>query len=294
MKSTRYRKLSVLGAILGLIVLTACSKSSSKEETSEIGSSSQIEEAQPAEETSAEQGQPTADTEAEQGQPAEETAAEQGQSNADTAAEQDQSTDETAAEQGQPADETVAEQGKSDEDVMQLLQQADEAAQEKYDNLDISDKASVIEMVQALTQMDSAIHQAKYQPIATWDADGKTLSIDQEIRCVNVEGAVGPTLISYMKGREGLVIARYGGDDYTLYYVCDGILIGKESGHSTGRLDFSGCLPDWKDDPAGETHSIIDGREITDEYNGRDYDEDVEHVGEILKEAETVLREAGE
>lgn len=283
MKSTRYRKLSVWGAILGLIVLTACSKSSSKEETSEIGSSSQIEEAQPAEETSAEQGQPTADTEAEQGQPAEETAAEQGQSNDETAAEQDQSTDETAAEQGQP-----------DEDVMQLLQQADEAAQEKYDNLDLSDKASVIEMVQALTQMDSAIHRAKYQPIATWDADGKILSIDQEIRCVNVEGAVGPTLISYMKGGEGLVIARYGGDDYTLYYVCDGILIGKESGHSTGRLDFSGCLPDWKDDPAGETHSIIDRREITDEYNGRDYDEDVEHVGEILKEAEAVLREAGE
>ena len=237
-------------AMVLVVSLVACAKSSPKEESSEIGTSSQIEEAQ-----SAEEG---------------------------------------AAEQGQSAEDATAEQGEPAEDAMQLLQQADEAVQEKYDNLDLNDKASVIEMVQALTQMESAIHLAKYQPIAAWDADGKTLTIGQEIRCVSVDGGVGPTLISYMKGREGLVISHYGGDNYSLFYVCDGTLIGKESGHSTGRLDFSGCLPDWKDDPAGETHSIIDGREITDDYSGRNYDEEVEFVEKYLKEAEEVLREAGE
>ena len=250
MKSTRNRRQSLFLAIVLLIALTACAKSSSKNESSEIGSTGQIEEAQEAEGA--------------------------------------------ATEHGQLTDETAAEQSQSTEDVMQLLQQADEVAQEKYDNLDLNDKASVIEMVQALTQMESAIHLAKYQPIATWDADGKTLSIGQEIRCVSVDGGVGPTLISYMKGREGLVISHYGGDNYSLFYVCDGTLIGKESGHSTGRLDFSGCLPDWKDDPAGETNSIIDGREITDDYSGRNYDEEVEFVEKYLKEAEEILREAGE
>ena len=261
MKSTQNRRQSLFLAIVLLIALTACAKSSSKNESSEIGSTGQIEEAQESE---------------------------------GAAAKQDQLTDETTAEQGQLTDGTTAEQGQSTEDAMELLQQADEAVQEKYDNLDLNDKTSVMEMVQALTQMESAIHLAKYQPIATWDADGKTLSIGQEIRCVSVDGGVGPTLISYMKGREGLVISHYGGDNYSLFYVCDGTLIGKESGHSTGRLDFSGCLPDWKDDPAGETNSIIDGREITDDYNGRNYDEDVEFVEEYLKEAEEVLREAGE
>ena len=272
MKSTRNRRQSLFLAIVLLIALTACAKSSSKNESSEIGSTGQIEEAQEAEGAAAEQDQLTDETTAEQGQ----------------------LTDGTTAEQGQLTDETATEQSQSTEDIMQLLQQADEAAQEKYDNLDLNDKESVMEMVQALTQMESAIHLAKYQPIATWDADGKTLSIGQEIRCVSVDGGVGPTLISYMKGREGLVISHYGGDNYSLFYVCDGTLIGKESGHSTGRLDFSGCLPDWKDDPAGETHSIIDGREITDDYSGRNYDEEVEFVEKYLKEAEEVLREAGE
>ena len=250
MKSTKNRRRSLFLAMVLVVSLVACAKSSPKEESSEIGTSSQIEEAQ-----SAEEG---------------------------------------AAEQGQSAEDATAEQGEPAEDAMQLLQQADEAVQEKYDNLDLNDKASVIEMVQALTQMESAIHLAKYQPIAAWDADGKTLTIGQEIRCVSVDGGVGPTLISYMKGREGLVISHYGGDNYSLFYVCDGTLIGKESGHSTGRLDFSGCLPDWKDDPAGETNSIIDGREITDDYSGRNYDEEVEFVEKYLKEAEEVLREAGE
>ena len=272
MKSTRYRRRSLFLAMVLVVSLAACAKSSPKEESSEIGVSSQIEEAQ-----SAEEG-----------------AAEQGRSSDEDGAEQGSSSDGAAAEQGSSSDGTTEEQGQTSEDALQLLQQADEAVQEKYDNLDLNDKASVIEMVQALTQMESAIHLAKYQPIATWDADGKTLTIGQEIRCVSVDGGVGPTLISYMKGRKGLVISHYGGDNYSLYYVCDGILIGKESGHSTGRLDFSGCLPDWKDDPAGETHSIIDGREITDDYNGRNYDEDVEFVEKYLKEAEEVLREAGE
>ena len=283
MKSTQNRRQSLFLAIVLLIALTACAKSSSKNESSEIGSTGQIEEAQEAEGAAAEQGQLTDETAAEQGQLTDETTAEQGQL-----------TDGTTAEQGQFTDETTAEQGQSTEDAMELLQQADEAVQEKYDNLDLNDKTSVMEMVQALTQMESAIHLAKYQPIATWDADGKTLSIGQEIRCVSVDGGVGPTLISYMKGREGLVISHYGGDNYSLFYVCDGTLIGKESGHSTGRLDFSGCLPDWKDDPAGETNSIIDGREITDDYSGRNYDEEVEFVEKYLKEAEEVLREAGE
>ena len=283
MKSTQNRRQSLFLAIVLLIALTACAKSSSKNESSEIGSTGQIEEAQEAEGAAAEQGQLTDETAAEQGQLTDETTAEQGQL-----------TDGTTAEQGQFTDETTAEQGQSTEDAMELLQQADEAVQEKYDNLDLNDKESVMEMIQALTQMESAIHLAKYQPIATWDADGKTLSIGQEIRCVSVDGGVGPTLISYMKGREGLVISHYGGDNYSLFYVCDGTLIGKESGHSTGRLDFSGCLPDWKDDPAGETNSIIDGREITDDYSGRNYDEEVEFVEKYLKEAEEVLREAGE
>jgi len=281
-------------AIVLLIALTACAKSSSKNESSEIGSTGQIEEAQEAEGAAAEQDQLTDGTTAEQGQLTDGTTAEQGQLTDETTAEQSQLTDETTAEQGQLTDGITAEQSQLTEDVMQLLQQVDEVAQEKFDNLDLNNKESVMEMIQALTQMESAIHLAKYQPIATWDADGKTLSIGQEIRCVSVDGGVGPTLISYMKGREGLVISHYGGDNYSLFYVCDGTLIGKESGHSTGRLDFSGCLPDWKDDPAGETHSIIDGREITDDYSGRNYDEEVEFVEKYLKEAEEILREAGE
>ena len=283
MISTKNRRRSLFLAMVLVVSLAACAKSSPKEESSEIGVSSQIEEAQSAEEGAAEQGLP-----------GDEDGAEQGSSSDGTTVEQGRSSDEDGAEQGRSAEGATAEQGQTSEDALQLLQQADEAVQEKYDNLDLNDKASVIEMVQALTQMESAIHLAKYQPIATWDADGKTLTIGQEIRCVSVDGGVGPTLISYMKGRKGLVISHYGGDNYSLYYVCDGILIGKESGHSTGRLDFSGCLPDWKDDPAGETHSIIDGREITDDYNGRNYDEDVEFVEKYLKEAEEVLREAGE
>ena len=259
-KSTKNRHLSFPLALVLLIVMTACAKSSTEEEPSQAGSSGQIAEAQSAEDAAEEEGQ---------------------------------TADETTAEEGQTTDETTAEEGQSAEDAMQILRQADEDAQERYDNLDLNDKASVIEMVQALSQVQSAIHMARNRKIATWDADGKTLSIGQEIRCVSVDGG-NPTIISYMKGRKGLVISHYGGDNYSFFYVCDGTLIGKESGHSTGRLDFSGCLPDWKDHPAGETHSIIDGREITDEYNGHDYDEDVEHVGEILKEAEAVLREAGE
>ena len=255
MKSTKNRHLSLLLAIVLLITMTACAKSSTEEESSQVGSSSQIEETRSAEGTAEEQGQ---------------------------------LADNTAAEQGQPADETTAEQAQPTEDVMKLLQQADEAAQEKYDKLDLSDKASVIEMIQALMQVDSAIHRASYQQIATRDADGKILYLDQEIRRVSVDDG-NPTSISYMKGRKGLVISHYGGDNYTFFFVCDGTLVGKESGHSTGRLDFSGCLPDWKDDPAGETHSIIDGREITDDYHGRDYDGEVEYVGKYLKEAEEIL-----
>ena len=283
MKSTRYRKFSLFLTIVLMIALTACAKSSSKEESSEIESSGQIEEVQPAEEAAAEQGQITEETTAEQSQPTDETTAEQAQP-----------ADEAAAEQGQITEETTAEQEQAAEDAMLLLQQADEVAQEKYDNLDLNDKASVIEMVRALTKIQSAIRLARNQQIAAWDADGKTLFIGQEIRCVSVGDGEFPTIISYMKGREGLVISHYGGDNYSFYYVCDGTLIGKESGHSTGRLDFSGCLPDWKDDPAGETHSIIDGREITDDYYGRNYDEEAEYVEKYLKEAEEVLGEAGE
>ena len=254
-KSTKNRHLSFLLALVLLIVLTACAKSSTEEEPSQAGSSGQIAEAQSAEDAAEEEGQ---------------------------------TADETTAEEGQTTDETTAEEGQSAEDAMQMLRQADEAAQERYDNLDLNDKASVIEMVQALSQVQSAIHMARNRKIATWDADGKTLSIGQEIRCVSVDGG-NPTIISYMKGRKGLVISHYGGDNYSFFYVCDGTLIGKESGHSTGRLDFSGCLPDWKDHPAGETHSIIDGREITDDYHGRDYDGEVEYVGKYLKEAEEIL-----
>jgi hypothetical protein len=277
MKSTKNRHLSLLLAIVLLITMTACAKSSTEEESSQVGSSSQIEETRSAE-----------DTAAEQGQLADNTAGEQGQLTDNTAAEQEQPADNTAAEQGQPADETTAEQAQPTEDVMKLLQQADEAAQEEYDKLDLSDKASVIEMIQALMQVDSAIHRASYQQIATRDADGKILYLDQEIRRVSVDDG-NPTSISYMKGRKGLVISHYGGDNYTFFFVCDGTLIGKESGHSTGRLDFSGCLPDWKDHPAGETHSIIDGREITDDYHGRDYDGEMEYVGKYLKEAGEIL-----
>ena len=265
-KSTKNRHLSFLLALVLLIVMTACVKSSTKEEPSQAGSSGQIAEAQSAEDAAEEEGQ-TAD---------------------ETTAEEGQTTDETTAEEVQTTDETTSEEGQSAEDAMQMLRQADEAAQERYDNLDLNDKASVIEMVQALSQVQSAIHMARNRKIATWDADGKTLSIGQEIRCVSVDGG-NPTIISYMKGRKGLVISHYGGDNYSFFYVCDGMLIGKESGHSTGKLDFSGCLPDWKDHPAGETHSIIDGREITDDYHGRDYDGEVEYVGKYLKEAEEIL-----
>ena len=265
-KSTKNRHLSFLLALVLLIVMTACAKSSTEEEPSQAGSSGQIAEAQSAEDAAEEEGQ-TAD---------------------ETTAEEGQTTDETTAEEGRTTDETTAEEGQSAEDAMQMLRQADEAAQERYDNLDLNDKASVIEMVQALSQVQSAIHMARNRKIATWDADGKTLSIGQEIRCVSVDGG-NPTIISYMKGRKGLVISHYGGDNYSFFYVCDGMLIGKESGHSTGKLDFSGCLPDWKDHPAGETHSIIDGREITDDYHGRDYDGEVEYVGKYLKEAEEIL-----
>ena len=201
--------------------------------------------------------------------------------------------DESAAEQSRQADENTAEQGRPDEDAMQILKQADEAAQEKYDNLDLNDKESVIEMVRALTQIESAIDLAEKQQIATWDDDRKILSIDEEIRCVRVSGGASTT-ISYMKGRKGLVIVHYGGDDYCLYYVCDGTLIGRESGHSTGRLDFSGCLPDWKDDPAGETHSIINEQEVKDDYGDYEYDKEVKRVEEFLQKAEEVLKEAGE
>ena len=201
--------------------------------------------------------------------------------------------DESAAEQSRQADENTAEQGRPDEDAMKILKQADETAQEKYDNLDLNDKESVIEMVRALTQIESAIDLAEKQQIATWDDDRKILSIDEEIRCVRVSGGASTT-ISYMKGRKGLVIVHYGGDDYCLYYVCDGTLIGRESGHSTGRLDFSGCLPDWKDDPAGETHSIINEQEVKDDYGDYEYDKEVKRVEEFLQKAEEVLKEAGE
>ena len=204
-----------------------------------------------------------------------------------------QSAEEGASEQWQVADESAAEQGQAAEDAMQLLQQADEAAQEKYDNLDLNDKESVMEMIQALTQMESAIQLAENQQIATWDDDREILSIGEEIRCVRVSGGTSTT-ISYMKGRKGLVIVHYGGDDYYLYYVCDGTLIGRESGHSTGRLDFSGCLPDWKDDPTGETHSIIDGQEVKDHYGDYEYDKEVKRAEEYLQEAEEVLGEVGE
>lgn len=192
------------------------------------------------------------------------------------------------SEEGRQADENTAEPSQPAEDAIQILQQADEAAQEKYDNLDLNDKESVIEMVRALTQIESAIDLAEKQQIATWDDDRKILSIDEEIRCVRVSGGASTT-ISYMKGRKGLVIVHYGGDDYCLYYVCDGTLIGRESGHSTGRLDFSGCLPEWKDDPAGETHSIIDGREVKDDYGDYEYDKELERVEEYLQKAESVF-----
>ena len=225
--------------IVLLIAMTACARSVSKEESSEVGSSEQIEEVQPAAES--------------------------------------------AAEQGQAA-----------EDAMQILQQADEVAQEKYDNLNLNDKASVMEMVQALTQMKSAILLAINQQIATWDNGGEILSIGEEIRCVNIDDLVSTTNIYYMKGRKGLVISDYGGDNYSLYYVCDGTLIGRESGYSDETLDFSGCLPEWKDDPAGETYSIIDGREVEDDFGDHEYDKEVERVEEYLQKAEEVLDEAGE
>ena len=201
--------------------------------------------------------------------------------------------DESAAEQSRQDDENAAEQDQPAEDAMQILQQADEAAVEKYDNLDLNDKESVIEMVRALTQIESAIDLAEKQQIATWDEDRKILSIDEEARCVRVSGGASTT-ISYMKGRKGLVIVHYGGDDYCLYFVCDGTLVGRESGHSTGRLDFSGCLPDWKDDPAGETYSIIDGQEVKDDYGDYEYDKEVKRVEEYLQKAEEILKEAGE
>ena len=271
MKSIHSRRLSLLLSIVLLIVMTACASSVSKEESSGAGSSDRIEEVQAADESAAEQGQA-----------AEESAVEQGQA-----------ADESAVEQGQAVDETTEEQGKVAEDAIELLKQADEAAQEKYDNLDLNDKESVMEMIQALTQMESAIQLAKNQQIATWDDDRKILSIDEEIRCVRVSGGTSTT-ISYMKGRKGLVIVHYGGDDYYLYYVCDGTLIGRESGHSTGRLDFSGCLPDWKNDPTGETHSIIDGQEVEDHYGDYEYDKEVKRAEEYLQEAEEVLGEVGE
>ena len=256
----------MLLSIVLLIVMTACAKPASKEESSD-----RIEEVQAADESAAEQGQA-----------ADESAVEQGQA-----------ADESAVEQGQAVDETTEEQGKVAEDAIELLKQADEAAQEKYDNLDLNDKESVMEMIQALTQMESAIQLAENQQIATWDDDREILSIGEEIRCVRVSGGTSTT-ISYMKGRKGLVIVHYGGDDYYLYYVCDGTLIGRESGHSTGRLDFSGCLPDWKNDPTGETHSIIDGREVKDHYGDYEYDKEVKRAEEYLQEAEEVLDEAGE
>ena len=281
-------------SIVLLIVMTACAKPASKEESSEAGSSDRIEEVQAADESGAEeQGQAADESAVEQGQAADESSAEQGQAAEDATAEQDQATDESAVEQGQAADESAAEQGQAAEDAIELLKQADEAAQEKYDNLDLNDKESVMEMIQALTQMESAIQLAKNQQIATWDDDRKILSIDEEIRCVRVSGGTSTT-ISYMKGRKGLVIVHYGGDDYCLYYVCDGTLIGRESGHSTGRLDFSGCLPDWKDDPTGETHSIIDGQEVKDHYGDYEYDKEVKRAEEYLQEAEEILDEAGE
>lgn len=267
MKSTKNRHLSWLLAIGWLITMTACAKPSTEDESSQAGSPTQIEEAQSVEDPATEQGQPADET----------------------TTEKEQLVDETTTEQAQQASEDIAEQEQLAEDAMQQLKLADEAAQEKYDNLDLNDKASVIEMVQALTQVQSAIHRVRNQKIVTWDADGQTLSIGQEIRCVSVKDG-NSTIISYMKGRKGLVISHYGGDNYSFYYVCDGTLIGKESGHSTGRLDFSGCLPGWKDDPAGETHSIIDGREIEDDYFGRDYDGEVEYVEKYLKEAEEVLK----
>ena len=197
------------------------------------------------------------------------------------------------SEEVRKADESAAEQGQTAEDAMQILQRADEAAQEKYDNLDLNDRESVIEMVRALMQIESAIDLAEKQQIATWDEDRKILSIDEEARCVRVSGGASTT-ISYMKGRKGLVIVHYGGDDYCLYFVCDGTLIGRESGHSTGRLDFSGCLPDWKDDPAGETHSIINEQEVKDDYGDYEYDKEVKRVEDYLQKAEEVLKEAGE
>ena len=260
MKLTHNRQFSLFVTIVLLIALTACAKSSSKEEESEAESSSQIEEAQTAEET---------------------------------AAEQDELANGTTARQAQLSNVTTADQAQPIEDAMQLLQQANEAAQEKYDNLDLNEKESVVEMIRALEKVISAIYLVRDQKIAVWDSDGKTLSIGQEILCVCVGDGEFPTFIDYMKGRKGLVITHYGGDNYVRLYVCDGTLIGKESGHSSGRLDFFGCLPDWKDDPAGETHSIIDGREIQDDNGGSQYDKEAEYVAKYLQEAEEVLREAG-
>ena len=278
MKSTKNKRLYLFFAIVLLIAMTACAKSSSKEESSQAGSSVQIEEAQPAEETAADQVRPTSETTADQVWPTDETTAEQGQP-----------TGETTAEQGQPTDETTAEEARTVEDAMQLLQQADEIAEEKYDNLDLNDKASVIEMIQALDQMNYAIFRATDSQREGGDADEKAFSVAQEIRCVDVSDFEFTTFVNYMKGRKGLVILQNGGDTYIVYYVCDGTLIGCQSGYSTGDIGFSGSLPDWKDDPAGDTHSIIDGQEVSDHHRDRNYEEEAEYVEKCLKEAEEIL-----
>ena len=160
--------------------------------------------------------------------------------------------------------------------------------------MDLNDKASVIEMIQALDQMNYAIFRATDSQKEGEDGDEKTFSVGQEIRSVNVGNSKFTTYVNYMKGRKVLVILHNGGDAFIIYYVCDGTLIGCESGYSTGEKGFSGCLPDCRYDQARETHSIVNGQEISDRYGDRNYDEEAEYMEEYLQKAEEFLRVAGE
>ena len=169
------------------------------------------------------------------------------------------------------------------------LQRADALVQKRMDALDLSDKSSVMELMRALDQMKSDVVDVYHNESGLEDEQG-VVTIDQAIRRVRIpEHIEGGTIAVYSKDRNAGVIWRTGGDSYCLYFFFEDELIGLEAGYSSGQIGFSGCLPDWENNPAGEERSILGGREITRYREGYSYADEKEYALDAWQKAHISL-----
>ena len=161
--------------------------------------------------------------------------------------------------------------------VSDTLESVDIRLEEMADKVDLEDASSVASYIRELYRMMDILSKMSREN----DAEKEL-----EERFVRLPSYVGENSFLWKTGDgRGGAFRTYGGDNYSTYFILDGELIGIQTGHSDGTIDFASQLPQWKDDDTSMDVPLVGDDPMRRYQDKKISREDVlQMYGDIIKE----------